>query len=168
MTLVKTLLRGLQKRGLKLSVAESYTGGRLQDLLTNVPGSSKAFVGGIVAYDDKVKTTFLGVPPALIRKYGAVSAEVALAMARGARKRFKTQVATSTTGIAGPKGARPNKPIGLSYVAVVTPKNVVVERRILQGSRVRVKDRGAKQALRLLTRVALPKPLRRRPVSRQT
>ncbi len=168
MNLARTLLRGLMKRGLKLSVAESYTGGRLQDLLTNVPGSSKVFVGGLIAYDDKLKVKFLGVSPALIRKYGAVSAEVALAMARGACKLFKTEVATSTTGIAGPTGARPDKPRGLSYVAVVAPTKAVVERRFLQGSRIHIKDRGAKQALRLLTRVALPKPLRRRPGSRKT
>jgi len=153
---------------LTLSVAESYTGGRLQDLLTNVPGSSKVFLGGLVAYDDNLKVTFLGVSPALIRKHGAVSAEVALAMARGARKRFRSDVATSTTGIAGPRGARPNKPRGLSYVAVVAPKTYLVERRILQGSRIRIKDRGAQQALRLVAKVALPKPLRRRPGSRTT
>ena len=121
--------------------------------MTNTPGSSRVFMGGIVAYDDKLKVRFLGVRPALLRKHGAVSAEVALAMARGARKLFKTNVAVSTTGIAGPLGATAKKPRGLSYVAVVTAKKAVVERRVLQGSRIRVKDRGAQQALRLVARV---------------
>lgn len=162
------MLRGFEKSGLTLGVAESFTGGRLQDVLTNVPGASKVFIGGIIAYDDEIKIRFLGVRPSLLRKYGAVSAEVALAMARGARKQFKSKVGVATTGIAGPHGATPTKPRGLSYVAVVTPQKAVVERRILQGSRIHVKDRGAEQAMRLLTRVALPKPLRRRPVSRKT
>lgn len=168
MTSARRLLRGLEERGLTLAVAESYTGGRLQDLLTNVPGSSAVFLGGIVAYDDKVKRQFLRVPAKLFRNHGAVSPEVASAMARGIRRRFQAHVGVSTTGIAGPSGETSTKPRGLSYVAVATARRVLVERRLLQGSRIQIKDRGAMQAIRLAHRVALAQPLRRPSGSRSS
>ncbi|HXO18028.1 MAG TPA: competence/damage-inducible protein A [Candidatus Dormibacteraeota bacterium] len=105
----------LQARGQTLAVAESCTGGRIAAAMTSVAGSSQSFVGGIVAYDNSVKIGQLGVEPQTIERVGAVSEEVALAMARGARVRLNADVALSTTGIAGPSGGTPEKPIGLVW-----------------------------------------------------
>ncbi|MGC1380794.1 MAG: nicotinamide-nucleotide amidohydrolase family protein, partial [Candidatus Baltobacteraceae bacterium] len=105
----------LQTQGLRIAVAESCTGGSLSTALTSVPGASKSFVGGVVAYDDAVKVRELGVSPAAIASFGAVSEAVALAMARGARERLGADLALSTTGIAGPSGGTPEKPVGLVW-----------------------------------------------------
>ncbi len=105
----------LQARGRTLAAAESCTGGRIAAAMTSVAGSSQSFVGGIVAYDNSVKIAQLGVDPQTIERVGAVSEEVALAMARGARERLNADVALSTTGIAGPSGGTPEKPVGLVW-----------------------------------------------------
>ncbi|MGA8534338.1 MAG: competence/damage-inducible protein A [Candidatus Tumulicola sp.] len=107
----------LQARGWSAAVAESCTGGRIAAALTSVPGASRSFAGGIVAYDNDVKTSLLGVDPELIARDGAVSEPVARAMARGARTRLGAQVAIATTGIAGPGGGTPDKPVGLVWFA---------------------------------------------------
>ena len=104
--------------GLRVAFAESCTGGRVGDALTDVAGSSGYVAGGVVAYDDGAKEALLGVPRDVLAAHGAVSAQVALAMAEGARTRFATNLAVSVTGIAGPGGATPGKPVGLTYVAV--------------------------------------------------
>ncbi len=108
----------LRARGWMVATAESCTGGRIAAALTSEPGSSQTFAGGIVAYDNDVKTTVLGVDGALIQREGAVSEAVALAMARGARERLRTQLAISTTGVAGPDGGTPEKPVGLVWFAI--------------------------------------------------
>ena len=105
----------LRARGQTLAVAESFTGGRIAAALTSVSGSSKSFVGGIVAYANVVKTTQLGVDPATLDRSGAVSEAVALEMARGARLRLKADIALATTGIAGPEGGSAQKPVGLAW-----------------------------------------------------
>ncbi len=108
----------LRARSWTVATAESCTGGRIAAALTSEPGSSQTFAGGIVAYDNDVKTTVLGVDAALIESEGAVSEAVALAMARGARERLNTQLAISTTGVAGPDGGTPEKPVGLVWFAI--------------------------------------------------
>ena len=109
----------LAEKGLTVAVAESCTGGLIAHRLTNVPGSSAYFLGGVVAYANEVKERVLGVRPETLRRYGAVSREVALEMARGVRRLLGADIALSATGIAGPAGGTPEKPVGLVYVALV-------------------------------------------------
>ena len=111
----------LRERGATLSVAESCTGGTLSRMVTSVPGSSDYFKGGVIAYNNAVKTTMLNVDAAEIEKYKVVSHEVAKAMAIGARRQFESDWAISTTGIAGPGGGTEEQPVGLIYVAVAGP-----------------------------------------------
>jgi len=110
----------LTRERLTLSVAESCTGGLLGALITDRPGSSVYFLGGVIAYADEVKRDELNVPAALLTRHGAVSGEVALAMADGARARFGSSFAVSTTGIAGPDSDGSNKPVGLTYIAIAS------------------------------------------------
>src|SRR5688500_528319 len=107
--------RDLAEAATTLSVAESCSGGLLGHLLTNVPGSSAYFLGGVIAYSDDLKRTLLGVPGEVIGQHGAVSAECALSMARGARRITGSDLALSITGIAGPGGGSPDKPVGTVY-----------------------------------------------------
>jgi nicotinamide-nucleotide amidase len=140
-------------RRFTLATAESCTGGLVAERLTRVPGSSDVFVGSIVAYADKVKVSALGVPRELLEQHGAVSAEVAAAMARGVRDRLGADVGIGVTGIAGPGGGTPEKPVGLVYVSVSAP---VAERTIdfsYPSDRAAIRSRAAVAALHLVRRV---------------
>ena len=106
---------------LSLSTAESCTGGGVAALITSVPGSSGYFKGGIVAYDNEVKKNLLGVSPETLSAYGAVSRETVIEMAKGAMNRLKTDCAIATSGIAGPGGGTPEKPVGTVWIAAATP-----------------------------------------------
>ena len=110
-----------RRQSLTIATAESCTGGLVAARLTSVPGSSDAFLGAIVAYADEVKEGELGVPTAVLRRHGAVSAETAAAMAAGVRSRLDADVGIGVTGIAGPGGGTPDKPVGLVYVHAETP-----------------------------------------------
>jgi nicotinamide-nucleotide amidase len=141
----------LKSGGLTLAVAESCTGGLLGGRLTAVPGASAWFRGGVIAYDDAVKRKALRVPAPVISRHGAVSAECAAAMARGARRAAGADVGLSVTGIAGPGGARPGKPVGTVFVASSGPgRREAVKRLALHGSREEVRRRSASAALNLL------------------
>ena len=140
-------------RGLTLATGESCTGGLVAERLTRVPGSSDVFLGAVVAYADEVKVAQLGVPEALIREHGAVSAEVAAAMARGARKRLHADVAVGITGVAGPGGGTPEKPVGLCYVAAETPDTASVVDFSYPADREAVRSRAAVAALHLVRRL---------------
>jgi nicotinamide-nucleotide amidase len=144
----------LVKGGLTLSVAESCTAGLLGALITDQPGSSAYFMGGVIAYADEVKREQLGVPTALLTRHGAVSKEVALAMAEGARSRFGTTLAASITGVAGPD-AEGSKPVGLTYVAVATPRGASCHEYLFRGDRWSNRRQAAGEALRLLIEAAL-------------
>ncbi|MBF0619697.1 MAG: CinA family protein [Candidatus Omnitrophica bacterium] len=133
-----------------LATAESCTGGLIANILTDIPGSSVFFKGGVIAYANEIKTGLLGVPAKLLIKHGAVSAPVAKAMAEGARKRLKTDVALATTGIAGPTGATPTKPVGLVFIALASTKKTIVKQCFFTGTRVSIKKQAAATALRLL------------------
>lgn len=118
--LPELVLDRLRQRGLRLALAESCTGGLLAARLTDVPGSSAVLCGGVVAYANEAKTRLLGVPEALLREHGAVSEPVAVAMANGARERFGADVTVATTGIAGPDGGSPQKPVGTVCFALAS------------------------------------------------
>jgi PncC family amidohydrolase len=142
--------RDLAEAALTLSVAESCSGGLLGHLLTNVPGSSAYFLGGVIAYSDDLKRTLLGVPDAVIWQNGAVSAECALSMARGARRITGSDLALAITGIAGPGGGSPDKPVGTVYVALVGEDVERVERFCWGADRAGNKALSARAALDLL------------------
>ena len=141
--------------GKTLATAESCTGGLIAHTLTNVPGASDWFLGGVIAYANKAKTAFLGVPASLINKHGAVSTPVARAMAQGARKRFKTDFAIATTGIAGPTGGTKEKPVGLVFIAVASAKKTIVKKFLLKGTRSQIKTKTTNIALKLLLKIML-------------
>lgn len=145
----------LRARAMTISAAESCTGGLLQDKITNIAGSSDYFMGGMVTYSNESKMKQLGVCRESLEKYGAVSEAAAKEMAAGVRRVFGTDVALSTTGIAGPGGATPEKPVGLIYIGLATADTVMVQKHILSGDRVMVKRRGAQAALELLRRELL-------------
>lgn len=150
-------------RGLTVAVAESCTGGLVADAITDVPGSSAYFVGGVVAYADDAKARLLGVPGEVLAAHGAVSAQVARAMAEGVRERFGSSVAASVTGIAGPDGGTDAKPVGLTYVAVADDEGVDVRRYVWTGGRLENKRLSATAVLEvLLARVGEPAPAERR------
>jgi nicotinamide-nucleotide amidase len=143
------VLAACRKRGLTLVAAESCTGGLVAARLTSVPGSSDVFLGGVVAYADEVKRAELGVRKELIARHGAVSAEVAGAMAAGARRRLDADVAVAVTGIAGPGGGTPEKPVGLVYLHAEGPDGRAGRGLNLPGDRAAVRGRATAAALHL-------------------
>lgn len=149
-TIESAIHAALQARGETLAVAESCTGGRIAAALTTVPGASKSFIGGIVAYDNAVKIESLGVEPELIERAGAVSEEVALAMARGARVRLGADVALSTTGVAGPDGGTAEKPVGLVWFAIDDVAGARAWRVNFRGDRAAVQSRATTAGLGMI------------------
>ncbi len=121
--------------GATIALAESCTGGMVAMAITEIAGSSGYFAGGVVSYADEAKRDLLGVDPAVLAAHGAVSAQVARAMATGVRERFSSTLAASVTGIAGPSGGSPAKPVGLTYIGVVDGDGVDVRRFVWQGDR---------------------------------
>ena len=140
----------MRSQELTLSVAESCTGGLLGHRLTNAPGSSDYFIGGVVAYSYEAKERVLGVRHNTLYDHGAVSEQTALEMARGARRLFGTDLALSVTGIAGPGGGMPDKPVGLAYIAISTWDQEVCHRFLWEGDREENKADSAQAALGLL------------------
>jgi PncC family amidohydrolase len=136
--------------GLTVATAESCTGGRIGDALTDVAGASGYLRGGVVAYSDHAKEALLGVPASAIGQHGAVSAQVASAMASGARSRLGADLAVAVTGIAGPSGATAGKPVGLTYVAVADAAGIELRRFSWPGDRGSNKAASAYAALELL------------------
>ncbi len=140
-------------RGLSLATAESCTGGLVAARLTSVPGASNVFRGGIVAYANDVKEVELGVPEEVLREHGAVSAETAAAMAAGARARLRADVGVSVTGIAGPAGGTPEKPVGLVYLHAETPETSRGIEFNFPADRESIRRRAAVAALHLVRRL---------------
>ena len=138
----------LRDKGWTLSIAESCTGGLVSDLITNVSGSSDYFEGGIVTYSNRAKIEHLGVPSKSIERYGAVSSQVAIAMAQGVRKAFHTTFGVSITGIAGPGGGSRKKPVGLVFIAVSDGKKTLVKKEKLKGTRREIKKESARRSLK--------------------
>jgi len=150
LALAAAVLRLLAKRKQTLALAESCTGGCVAHRLTNVPGASAVFLGGVVAYSNAVKRTFLGVRAKTLAARGAVSYAVAREMAEGARKKFGADFALGITGIAGPAGGTKPKPVGTVFIALAGPFGTAVERRLNAYQRARFKQVTARQALALL------------------
>ena len=150
--LAALLLDRLRSRNLRLAVAESCTGGLLGGRLTEIPGSSEVFVGGVIAYDNAPKVELLGVPPALIEEHGAVSEPVVRAMATGAARLFQAGAALSVTGIAGPGGGSPGKPVGTVWFGCLLDETIEARRIRFVGTRHEIRARAAQAALLLLYR----------------
>jgi len=149
-TLAEVVGEKLAQQKKTIAVAESCTGGTLARLLTDTPGASKYFTHGWVTYSNRAKTSELGVEADLIEKYGAVSEQVAWAMAQGARKRAGTDFAIAVTGIAGPAGGSEQKPVGLVYISVDSSSGCETERFIMSGDRDSVRLRAALTALNMV------------------
>jgi nicotinamide-nucleotide amidase len=143
-------VRLLTRKQKTLALAESCTGGFIAHQITNVPGASEIFLGGIVAYSNDVKRQFLGVRVATLKKHGAVSEAVAREMAVGARKKFGADFAIAVTGIAGPGGGTKSKPVGTVFISVAGTFGTIVERRLNYFGREKFKEATARQALELL------------------
>lgn len=142
----------LEDRGLSLALAESITGGMIGEMLTRVPGSSKTFMGSIVSYSNEMKEQILGVSPETIRLHGAVSHRCAAEMAHGARRAGNADLALSVTGIAGPDGGTPEKPVGTFFVGLATPDTTITRGFVLPGTREWVRTLAAMQGLDLVRR----------------
>ena len=140
----------LRARKRTLVTAESCTGGLIGHLLTNVPGSSEYYTGGVVAYAYEAKVVLLGVKWETLEKYGAVSEEVALAMARGVRAALNGDIGVAVTGIAGPGGGMPNKPVGLTWIAISAPDGDWAKRFVWNGGREGNKMCSARAALEMV------------------
>jgi nicotinamide-nucleotide amidase len=148
------VLEGCRTRGLTLATAESCTGGLVAARLTSVAGSSDVFLGGIVSYANEVKASELGVPEDVLRAYGAVSPETAAAMAQGVRERLQADVGVSVTGIAGPGGGTPEKPVGLVYAHVVGPGGARRAAMLdFPGDRETIRSRATVAALQLVLKL---------------
>jgi PncC family amidohydrolase len=154
---MQDLLDALVTRGLTLAVAEGDTGGLLLARLTALPGSSAVVLGGVVAYADGLKRALLGVDAELLRAHGAVSAEAAQAMARGVRRLAGADIGLATTGIAGPGGATPTKPVGLAFVAAASGDQIVAREHRWQGDRAANRELSADAAARLGLELVLGK-----------
>jgi len=137
-------------RELTVAVAESCTGGLVADAITDIPGSSGYFLGGVVSYADSAKTALLDVPTEVLEAHGAVSAQVGRAMAEGARERFSADLAAAVTGVAGPDGGTEAKPVGLTYVAVAAAQGVDIRRFVWNGDRSANKEASAAAVLEIL------------------
>ncbi|MDH5642756.1 MAG: competence/damage-inducible protein A [Gemmatimonadota bacterium] len=148
--LAEVLVAQLSDRRLKIATAESCTGGLVGRRITSVPGASGVYAGGIVAYENRIKQDFLGVSEDVLQRHGAVSEEVALAMARGAQDRFSVDLAVAITGIAGPSGGTEAKPVGTVSIAGYFEGAERVSTRVFPGTREEVRERSAQAALDLV------------------
>ena len=139
----------LREKGLNISLAESCTGGLIASRITDIPGASDYFEAGVVVYSNQAKQRFLSVPEQSIQSHGAVSKEVAEKMAEGVRAATGTDIGLSVTGIAGPKGGSPEKPVGTVYIGLSAKEGTLVRRFQFSGDRLDIKEKSAVEALRL-------------------
>lgn len=137
-------------KGFTVATAESCTGGLLSHHLTGVSGSSNYFIGGVVAYSNRIKQEVLGVQEETLAQFGAVSEQTAQEMASGVREQFHTDIGLSTTGIAGPTGGTPDKPVGLVWIGISTPENTRAYECHFEGDRMQIKTQTVHQILHLL------------------
>jgi nicotinamide-nucleotide amidase len=150
MRLEKLIGDRLRQQGWTLSIAESLTGGLVSHRITNVPGSSDYYEGGVVSYSNRAKAQHLSIPSKYIERYGAVSRHVARRMAQGVRHAFGTTFGLSTTGVAGPTGGTKETPVGLVFVAISDGKRTRVRKEKFRGTRLQIKQQAAQRGLELL------------------
>ena len=151
MSLNKKIILLIKRKKMKLSIAESCTGGMLSSAITSVSGSSKIFTMGLVTYSNQAKTSLLKVPKKIIKQYGAVSFQCCLAMVNNLSKISKSKVCVSITGIAGPEGGSKKKPVGLVYIGVRVGKKVVVNKcNFRNNGRLFIQKQTVKKTLNLL------------------
>ena len=154
MSLNKKIISLIKRKKMKLSIAESCTGGMLSSAITSVSGSSKVFVMGLVTYSNQAKTSILKVPQRIIKKYGAVSVQCCLAMVNNLNKISKSKVCVSITGIAGPKGGSKQKPVGLVYIGIRVGKKIIVNKcNFKNKGRAYIQRQTVKKSLNLLFRL---------------
>lgn len=154
MTDAERLVERLRARALSCATAESCTGGGVGAAITAVPGSSAVYLGGVVSYANAVKRDVLGVPAATLEAFGAVSSETAAQMALGVRRLAGADLAVSVTGVAGPTGGSPEKPVGLVWFGLATAGGVRTEKALFRGDRETVRAGAVAHALALLTAAA--------------
>jgi nicotinamide-nucleotide amidase len=140
----------LKRVGYTLSTCESCTGGMLGGLITSVAGSSEYFLGGVIAYANDIKMRVVGVRKDILKRYGAVSKTTAREMARGTRERFRSDIAVSITGIAGPSGGTRKKPVGRVYICVATRERTVLRSHLFHGTRKIIREKACLSALHQL------------------
>jgi nicotinamide-nucleotide amidase len=157
MKLEKAIGDLLREKGWTLSIAESCTGGLICDRITNVSGSSDYFMGGMVTYSNESKAKHLGIPLNYIKKYGAVSPQVAKRMAQGVRKAFDTTFGLSTTGVAGPTGGTKRSPVGRVFIGLTAGRKVWVKKLDLKGSRRAIKEKATEKALQFFYEILVEK-----------
>lgn len=150
MATAEKLVNALIEKKLTCATAESCTGGGVGYAITGVPGSSAVFMGGIISYDNSVKCDVLGVPEGVLATKGAVSSECAAAMAEGARRLLRTDLAVSLTGIAGPGGGSAEKPVGLVWFGLASKSGTTTEKKVFPGDREAVRTAAIEHALNLL------------------
>ena len=153
--IAKSVIKALTKQKKSICVAESITGGGLGQVLTQIPGSSKVFIGGVITYSDELKVSELGVSKSDLKKYTAVSEQVAIAMAKGALKKFKSDFAVSTTGVAGP-GAAFGQKAGTAWIGVASKKEAFAINLSLPGKRDVIRHAIIASALAALERILKP------------
>ena len=146
----KKIIKKILLKNVKISVAESCTGGRISNELIKFPGASKFFLSGVIAYSNYSKIKILKVSKSKLFKYGAVSKEIANEMSRNLLKISKADICISTTGIAGPTGKTKNKSVGLIYIGMSTKKNTFVYKKIFKGNRISIQKKATQYALNLL------------------
>jgi nicotinamide-nucleotide amidase len=156
LALAENVLAICRARGWHVATAESCTGGLVAAALTAIPGASEVVERGFVTYSNRAKIELLGVLPETIAEHGAISAETAAAMARGAVLRSGVDLAVSVTGLAGPGGGTPQKPVGLVYLGVATVEGCRVERRVFAGDRAEIRRAALVEALQMLEAEAKP------------
>lgn len=147
----------LRQEGWTLSIAESCTGGLICDRITDVSGSSDYFMGGMVNYSNESKAKHLGIPLNYIKRYGAVSHQVARRMAQGVRKTFGTTFGLSTTGVAGPTGGTKKSPVGRVFIGLAVGKKIWVKKLDLEGTRRTIKEKATGKALEFFYRTLVEK-----------
>lgn len=145
-----TISESIMQKGLTIATAESCTGGLIAHILTEVAGASNYFIGGVVAYSNQVKQDILGVQTSTLDQYGAVSEQTAMEMAAGVRQKFNTDIGLSTTGVAGPSGGTPTKPVGLVWIGFSTPERTWSIYSHFSDGRHEINKKSARKALRLL------------------
>jgi len=154
-TLAKNIVNKLKKKKLKISFAESCTGGMLASTITSISGSSKVFNLGLIIYSNKAKTSILKVPKKIISKYGAVSKECCLSMVKNLSKISKANISISITGIAGPNGGTKFKPIGLVYIGLKKGNKIIIKENIFKNkNRISIQKAAVKESLNLALSLA--------------